>query len=433
MARTGANKRDFIVIVIRWLDMFCAAHTAPPAGQSQGNEAGESRIARRISAMARTRYSPAPRRARSPSTSLLSALANVRSPTRVAMLPSARTVIATTAATAIASTPKLSASYALHLLDLAARLGVREEEILAGFDLTREDLADPNRSLPIDVAIALHERGRILTGEPALGIYLGLQMQASAHGIVGFAAMSAGTVRDAILVAVRYMAIRTTALALHTQVHDDTATLILVEHADLGSVREIYVLSILVGFWQMGCKLAGRNLDLSFDLQFPRPDYYKRFEHILPPTRFDQPVNQIVLRDLALLASPISMADAASARLARTQCEELLASMGLDGRIAPRVRALLGRKDGASLSVNDVARALRVSPRTFRRRLEAERVTFSSLLDTERKRRALLLLRSQELSIEEIGDRLGYHNVANFTRAFRRWTGKTPRAYRNGA
>jgi AraC-like DNA-binding protein len=342
-------------------------------------------------------------------------------------------VPASTAAKPIASAPMLSASYALHLLDLVARLGVREEDVLEGFDLTREDLADPNRSLPIDVAIALHERGRSLTGEAALGIYLGLQMQASAHGIVGFAAMSAGTVRDAILVAVRYMAIRTTALSVHTQVADDTATLVLVEHADLGSVREMYVLSILVGFWQMGCKLAGRNLDLSFDLQFPRPDYYKRFEHALPPTRFDQPVNQIVLRDLTLLGTPISMADAASLRFARTQCEELLASMGLDGRLVPRVRALLGRQEGASLSINDVAGTLRVSPRTFRRRLEAERVTFSALLDGERKRRAMLLVRSQELSIEEIGNRLGYQNVANFTRAFRRWTGKTPSAYRNGA
>jgi AraC-like DNA-binding protein len=60
-------------------------------------------------------------------------------------------------------------------------------------------------------------------------------------------------------------------------------------------------------------------------------------------------------------------------------------------------------------------------------------VTFSSLVDAERMRRALLLLRSHELTIENVGERLGYQNIANFTRAFRRWTGKTPSAYRNGA
>lgn len=60
-------------------------------------------------------------------------------------------------------------------------------------------------------------------------------------------------------------------------------------------------------------------------------------------------------------------------------------------------------------------------------------MTFSALIDAERRRRALLLLRSRELSIQQIGERLGYSDVANFTRAFRRWTGKTPSAYRSGA
>jgi AraC-like DNA-binding protein len=326
----------------------------------------------------------------------------------------------------------LTGAYGLHVVDLVTRWGVRSEDLLAEFGLTRDDLAVPDRTLPLEVAVALFERAREMTGEPALGIYLGLQMQASAHGMVGFAAMSAGTVRSATRVAVHYAAIRTTALSLSTQVTGDVATLVLVEHADLRSVRDIYVSSILIGFWRMGSFLAGRTLDVSIDFQFPRPAYFDRFEEALPPTRFGQPANQLVLRDLAALDAPISMADPASLRLARDKCDELLLSMGLDGRVAPRVRALLNRQEGPSASLNDVAKALHLSPRTFRRRLDAEDVTFSALLDGERKQRALLLLRSHELTVEDIGERLGYQNLANFTRAFRRWTGKTPSAYRNG-
>ena len=329
-------------------------------------------------------------------------------------------------------THHLTAAYGVHVVDLVARWGVSAEELLDGFGFSRDDLATPDRALPLDVAVALFERARTLTGEPALGIYLGLQMQASAHGMVGFAAMSARTVRGSIRVAVEYTAIRTTALSLHTEVTGDVGTLALVEHADLRGAREIYVFSILIGLWRMGSFLAGRSLDVSLDLKFPRPAYFARFEDALPPTRFDQPANQLVLRDLAALDAPLSMADPASLRLARSQCDELLQSMGLDGRLAPRVRALLNRQEGTPLSLDEVARALHLSPRTFRRRLDAEEVTFSSLVDAERRQRALSLLRSQELTVEDIGERLGYQNIANFTRAFRRWTGKTPSAYRNG-
>jgi len=325
----------------------------------------------------------------------------------------------------------LSASYASHLLELVRRWGVEDEELLEGFDLRSEKLTDPSLSLPLDVAVALLNRATALTGEAALGVYLGLQMRSSSHGILGFAAMSAPTLRDAVVVSTQYMAIRTTAVSLRSHVAGGVGSLVLLEHADLGQAREGYVFAILVGFWRMGSILLGRNLDVTLDLGFPRPAYYDRFADALPPARFDQPAHQLVLRDLALLGTPLQMADAASMRLARDHCARLLESMGLDGRLAPRVRSLLARKEGQLQSLKGVAAALRLSARTLRRHLEQEGVTFSELIDEERKRRGLLLLRSRELSIQQIADSLGYSDVANFTRAFRRWTGKTPTAYRS--
>jgi AraC-like DNA-binding protein len=52
------------------------------------------------------------------------------------------------------------------------------------------------------------------------------------------------------------------------------------------------------------------------------------------------------------------------------------------------------------------------------------------LLDQARLERERELLRSDRRSIDEIAERLGYSDVANFTRAFRRWTGTTPAAHR---
>jgi len=56
--------------------------------------------------------------------------------------------------------------------------------------------------------------------------------------------------------------------------------------------------------------------------------------------------------------------------------------------------------------------------------------SFSEVLDEVRRQRALLLLEDRRLALADVAGRLGYSDTANFTRAFRRWTGQTPAAFR---
>jgi AraC-like DNA-binding protein len=95
------------------------------------------------------------------------------------------------------------------------------------------------------------------------------------------------------------------------------------------------------------------------------------------------------------------------------------------------VRAQLNDEQGGFRDLEEVAKRLGMSTRTLKRRLADQGTTFSHVLDELRRQRALLLLANRELSINEIAGRLGYTEAANFTRAFRRWTGRTPAAYRN--
>ena len=70
-----------------------------------------------------------------------------------------------------------------------------------------------------------------------------------------------------------------------------------------------------------------------------------------------------------------------------------------------------------------------MSSRTLKRKLKAEGTAFSDILDQLAIEQARKLLRSA-LSVEQIAERMGYSDVSNFGRAFRRWTGTTPAAYR---
>jgi AraC-like DNA-binding protein len=82
------------------------------------------------------------------------------------------------------------------------------------------------------------------------------------------------------------------------------------------------------------------------------------------------------------------------------------------------------------IRIDRVASALGCSRQTLYRRLKAEGLTFEQVLDDLRRRRALNLVRDAALPVKEIGYRLGFSDPAAFSRAFKRWTGKSPRALR---
>src|SRR5207237_10161872 len=78
-----------------------------------------------------------------------------------------------------------------------------------------------------------------------------------------------------------------------------------------------------------------------------------------------------------------------------------------------------------------IASALGCSRQTLYRRLKAEGLTFEQVLDELRRRRALPLVRDPALPVKEVAYRLGFSDPAAFSRAFKRWTGKSPRALRD--
>ena len=324
----------------------------------------------------------------------------------------------------------LPASHILHLVELVRRWGVSDHDLLADLGFTADDLVDPHLSIPLPSVIELIERARALTGERALGFYLGLQMSISAHGYLGFAAMSAPTLRDALAVTIQYAPIRTTSLVLHLESTETSAALVIDEQADLGAARDVVLLGLLVGLWRIGNVLLGKEMTESYlDVTFPEPDYYVRFRRTNPRVRFSRSANRLAF-DAALLDAPLVSADPASLQLAQDQCEQMLASLGSESPVVERVRRLVLRRSSGVRSFEELAAAVRVSPRTLRRRLADARVSFSTLLDEARRDRALILLRSRDVSTKDVAERVGYSNVANFMRAFRRWTGRTPAAYR---
>jgi AraC-like DNA-binding protein len=318
---------------------------------------------------------------------------------------------------------------ALQLVDLVQRWQVPQRELLEGTALAGAALDDPLERIPISVMCDLLQRARLLTGEPGLGFYLGLKKRASAYGYLGFAAQSARTLREVLEIAIQYAPVFSTALSIDLSIDGKVASLRVEEHAQFGPARDIVLISMMLGLQTVGASLTGLGGGRGLEFAMPEPDYYPRFAHVAPNSHFGQPVNRILI-DAATLDHPIITADATGLQLARQLCERALDELGFDAGLLDRVRRLIPSDQGGFRSLEQVATLVHLSPRTLKRRLAAQGVSFSALLDRERREKALVLLRSSRLGIDMVAERLDYSSASTFVRAFHRWTGTTPAAYR---
>jgi AraC-like DNA-binding protein len=155
-------------------------------------------------------------------------------------------------------------------------------------------------------------------------------------------------------------------------------------------------------------------------------DAYRKALHC--PVEFEAQVVALVF-DAGLAAQPAHTGNPELAAEA-----DRIAARYLDGlapdKVATRVRALLLKAmPSGEVDQDGIARALNQSPSTLQRRLRREGTSYQSLLDSTRQELALRYLREGEHSLADVAFLLGFADQSNFTRAFRRWTGRTPRQY----
>jgi AraC-like DNA-binding protein len=135
--------------------------------------------------------------------------------------------------------------------------------------------------------------------------------------------------------------------------------------------------------------------------------------------------------DRSLLDRPIKGADDALLAVLDEQAERIVAERVAVSDAVSRVRQQIRTavKNGQP-TLELVATAMRVSPRTLQRRLTAEKTTFNALVDHVREELARAYIVNPRLALGEVAYLLGFSEISAFSRAFKRWTGSTPAAFR---
>ena len=332
---------------------------------------------------------------------------------------------------------QLPASYALYLLSLMHERGHATTDVLSGTALTEAELGTHNKRIEGQQYGRMLANALRISNDPALAYELGLRSQLTQHGFVGFGLMSSSTLEEAVALGQRYLQARAPLFNSHIHYQNDWVIVELVETISLGVLKSFTCDIVLVEL----CCLFNRLLSgqptpshwrSEICVPYPEPAHYAAWQTRLPKFHFSQPSMQIRF-PAQLLTQRIATANPVTAQLAIAQCEQELAELAAADATDPWVAqalALLTTKHGQYDRLSELAGKMHLSERTLKRRLQDAGTSYQRLLDQARQQQAEAMLAKPDASIAQIAEALGYQDPANFTRAFRQWTGLSPTAYR---
>jgi AraC-like DNA-binding protein len=311
-------------------------------------------------------------------------------------------------------------------------MGTDPAEWLAQCGVEPRQLDDLGYQPGLPLFCQLIEHALELTGEPAFGLLVGERLGISTHGILGFAALQSESLRQAIQLVERYLAVRTTLVTLRHE-HDEAAQL---EHIrfvaryPLGTIQRTVLEAVILAIKNIFDTITPGDARVNqVNFPFPVPCYADLANQMFNcPVAYSQPWAGITFT-ASLLDLPLRMADPAAFREAELICQRELRKIGETTSLGARIRRIMLEKQNGFPSLIVTARLFHMTPRTLHRRLLDEGTTFKQILEDVRHTLAVEHLKAGQLSIQEIAYSLGYNDVANFRRAFRRWEGVPPSEY----
>ena len=141
--------------------------------------------------------------------------------------------------------------------------------------------------------------------------------------------------------------------------------------------------------------------------------------------------NHMVVFDESVLSKPLPMANPLSRKTFEKECRALSLRFKNQETISQIViQEILFCRNHVP-PFDRLARSLNMSIRTLRRRLKKEGTTYRKILSEVQKKKAIELLKTTSYSIEQVAIEVGFNDLPNFYRAFKRWTGKPPGDYRD--
>jgi AraC-like DNA-binding protein len=327
-----------------------------------------------------------------------------------------------------------SASSLRLFVEALQELGADWRAVLRRAGLAPGELRDPEARIPQPRFEAVWIAARDVTGDRCIGLHAGERVHAHAVNLLGYLLLSSSTLGAGLRRVDRYQVALTGEPWI--DVRDSGSSVRVRVGAERGdpvfrAIHAEYVALLVLRLlgWVSETRVEPTVARFAHEAGCD-PAEYRRALHC--PVEFHAGANELVF-DAETLARPSLHADLAIARLHEEFGETLLARQARSD-LGLRVRHALGeRLESKTRDLGSVARALGMSGRSLQRRLAEEETSFRTLLDEVRREIARHHLESRATPIEAIAYLTGFSDVSAFTRAARRWFGRTPSRVREEA
>jgi len=314
----------------------------------------------------------------------------------------------------------------------AAR-GVNAETLYQAVTFDASVLEDADSRIPFAQLVALYEKGAELTGDDNFGLHIGQSVNPSAFDVVGYCALNSSTLGAAFARVARYHSIWTDG-ALFTLDSVNETSAIVYRYVDPSIVEHRQDSEMTLATVTTLCRnLAKADFaPTTVEFQHPAPADVSEHQKVFGcPVAFDAPANRLSF-PARFLSVPIAQADASLCALLDRHAEELLAKYPPRDSLIDQVRnAIADELRGGEPSLERVAAHLGLTPRTLQRKLQELDASYNDVLDQMRRQLAMRYLREPQMAICEVAYLLGFSESSSFHRAFKRWTGVTPKEFRS--
>lgn len=326
-----------------------------------------------------------------------------------------------------ALSPSVSVQYIRHMASVMANAGADVPTWLKAADLPKSALDSATAVLTLPQLQRLVENALSTLNEPALGVLVGERFRANTHGVLGFAAMQAHTMREVLQILQNFAAVRLDIVSFELVQRDAECWLLIHEPVPMGQIRLPVLEAVMMAVKHL-IEFVGQGVCEVLRLEFSAPspsyiDFAKRCFHC--EVKYNTNMTALVLPAKAIDFA-LATSDPVALQSATWLCEKTLREKQGGHMVQARVRQLLLNNQGDFPSLDIAARLLGMTSRTLHRRLVQEGSSFSDLLEAVRHQLAIEFLRSGRVGTKEVAFRLGYQDMANFRRAFKRWEGCSP-------
>lgn len=317
---------------------------------------------------------------------------------------------------------------------VAMRRGASMEEVCKAIGVTQATLENPEAIANLDQSIKAWELALRFTGDPFLGLHLGETTSPGLVGMVGYFMESSSDLQTAFRNLLEfkhlvdsdssYVEVKGEEFIYHMDPDPLWAAL------SPETARQVteHGFSTIPNFIKLLC---GKPIyPLRVGSPFPRPSDTREYVRIFKTEPlFNQPSAYMAFR-LRDMEMPLIGHNPVLNAVFKELLEKAIAKAGISASFPDQVRRIILQKFISTIPpLPEVAALLHVTPRTLQRRLKDEDATFQGIVESVKSEMAIGLLKKPGLTVNEVAWKLGYMEPNVFRRAFKKWTGKSPREY----